>query len=289
MKPIFFLPFVVFVLTCPAAANAFDCTKASSPIDKLICATPELRTADETMSAAYFKLLRETSDVEFRDGLIKSQRRWLKVRSSGPDRFGHANDDKTDDREILLKMTRDRLAFLQTAEPIHVMERERKITSQDSGGTFAGFRTFCVLQPPPYGRWTYECWGDTIRQHNDRICSSVKEWASGHMTEHRIVSVLKNYQPETLATCSTGDATTREQCPVASDDVGSKLDMHWNKAPNPSEYAPTSHVTNLWKFDPDIGDPDEADRSWMHDCLFSSPYPPSDASRPGSKSDASGR
>jgi hypothetical protein len=99
--------------------------------------TPELRKTDEVMSATYFKLLRETADAEFREALILSQRRWLKIR---PDRFGQAENDKTDDREVLLTMTRDRLNFLQTTEPIRITEQQREIRSKDSCGTFAGFK-----------------------------------------------------------------------------------------------------------------------------------------------------
>jgi uncharacterized protein YecT (DUF1311 family) len=170
------------VLVQSSPLHALDCAKASSPVDKLICAMPEL--ADEEMGAAYFKLLRETTDPEFHEALIQSQRRWLKVRSDGPDRFGQAEGDKTDDREILLKMTRDRLTFLRTAGPIRAMERERKIMSKDSGGMFAGFETYCGLQPPPYGNWTYECWGGAHRQHKDRVCSSamVGEWSHQRKT-----------------------------------------------------------------------------------------------------------
>jgi hypothetical protein len=54
------------------------------------------------------------------------------VRSYGPDRFGQAEGDKTDDREILLIMSRERLTFLRTAEPIRTMEQEREIISKDS-------------------------------------------------------------------------------------------------------------------------------------------------------------
>jgi hypothetical protein len=102
--------------------------------------TPELRKTDEVMSATYFKLLRETADAEFREALILSQRRWLKIRSDGPDRFGQAENDKTNDREVLLTMTRDRLNFLQTTEPIRITEQQREIRSKDSCGTFAGFK-----------------------------------------------------------------------------------------------------------------------------------------------------
>jgi uncharacterized protein YecT (DUF1311 family) len=286
VKLTFLVSLSVLLLADSSHVYALDCTKTSSPVEKLICSTPQLKKTDEAMSAAYFKLLRETTDPDFHEALIRSQRRWLEVRSHGPDRFGQAEGDTTDDREILLKMTRERLTSLQTAEPIHMLELQRKIVFNDGDGTFAGYRTYCVLQPPPYGNWNYECWGDTLRQHNDRICSSSMEWASGHMTEYRAVSVLKDGEPKVVATCSTGYATTK--CPDPNADVWTKLDAHWNSTPNPSEALPTSRMADLWKFDPDI-DPGETDQAWMHDCLFSSTYPPPEVSRPSSKSDASGR
>jgi uncharacterized protein YecT (DUF1311 family) len=277
-----------FLVLVHEPAHALDCTKASLPVDKLICTTPDLKRADEEMGAAYFKLLRATTDPDFHEALIRSQRRWLEVRSHSPDRFGLGEQDKTDDREVLLKMTRERLSFIQTDAPIHLLELQRKIASEDRGGAFAGYRTWCVLQPPPYGNWDYECRGDTLRQRNDRICSSVMEWASGHVTERRAVSVLENGEPKVVATCSTGYASTNKQCPEPDADVWAKLDAHWNTTPDPSEPLPTSHVTDLWKFDPDI-DPTTSDQAWMHDCLFSAAYPPRDAIRPGSKGGAAGR
>lgn len=281
MKYSSLLPLFALVVL-PISAHALDCTKATSKVDRLICATPELKKADEAMSAAYFKLLQETTDPEFHEALIASQRRWLKVRSLGPDRFGAAEDDKTDDRDVLTKMTHDRLAFLHTAEPIRVMEQERNIMSKDSGGKFAGFRTVCVLQPPPYGAWAYECWGDTVRQHNDRVCSSAMGWMSGHMTEYRTVSVLKGGEPKIVATCAAGyDETSWARCPEPNVHVSTEKDAHWNTTPDQSpDPAQALPAVDLWKFDPDIDDPSASDQLWMHVCLFTATYPPSEASWP---------
>lgn len=282
VKLTFLMSLSVVVLASAFPAYALDCAKASTQVDKLICSTSELKKADEAMSAVYFKRLKEITDPDFHEALIRSQRRWLEVRSHGPDRFGQAGNDTTDDSEVLLKMTRDRLTFLRTAEPIRRLELQRRMASEDGSGTFAGYKAYCVLQPPPYGNWTYECWGDTLRQHKDRICTSVMEWASGHMTEHRAVSVLKNGEPKVLATCSIGDGETNERCPKPDGDVRTKLDAHWNTTPDPSELRPTPRVADLWKFDPDL-DPGVTDRAWMHDCVSGSIYPPSSESRPNSK------
>ena len=241
------------------------------------------------MSAAYFKLLRETTDPEFHDALIRSQRRWLEVREQGPDAFGQAARASTDNREILHMVTYDRMVFLQTGEPILRMELQRKLHVQDSGGPFAGYKTHCLLQPPPYANWDYECWGETLRQQNERICSSVMEWASGQITDHRAVSVVKNGKPVVVATCSTGHVSTNEQCPLPDADVWNKLDARWNTSPVPSDHLPAWDVGDLWKYDPDIG-LYATDPRWMRDCLFAPTYPPTPgASRPGSENAASGR
>jgi uncharacterized protein YecT (DUF1311 family) len=279
MKLTFFLPLGALVLlACPV--EALDCSKASSRVDKLICATPKLKKADEAMGAAYFKLLHDTTDPEFHEALIRSQQRWLKVRSHGPDRFGAAEDDKTDDREVLLEMTNQWLKFMQTSDPVRTMEQEREITSKDSGGAFAGYKTGCVLQPPPYGTWGYECWGEAHRQHKDRVCSSVLEWASGHITEYRRVGILKDGKVKLLATCSTGyDTETDTQCYDASDYARKSVTLHWNTNPVLDAQAPILGTRDLWKYDPDI-EPDVIKQQWMHDCLFAPIYPPPEVSRP---------
>jgi uncharacterized protein YecT (DUF1311 family) len=274
------------VIAQASAAHALNCGKASLPVEKLFCATPELKKADEAMSAAYFKLLRETADPDFHEALIRSQRRWLEVRSHGVDRFGAAEGDQTDDRKVLLNLTRDRLTFLQTGAPIRVMEQQRKIAVQDGGGSFAGYETSsCFFPPPPYGSWGYVCPGAAHRQHNDRICSIAMEWASGHMTEYRLVSVLKNSESKPVASCSTGYAGTSERCPEPDDDAETKAVAHWNTNPEPSDELPIPHANRLWKYDPDIDvDPTTTGQPWMHDCLFASTYPPPEVSHPDSAS-----
>jgi uncharacterized protein YecT (DUF1311 family) len=281
MKLTFVLLLAILGLGHSSHAYALDCTKASSSVEKLFCTTPELKKADESMSAAYFKLLRETVDPDFHEALIRSQQRWLKIRSGGPDRFGQAENDKTDDRVVLLKMTLDRLNVLRTATPIRTMEHERKIASSDSGGRFAGYRTYCVLQPPPYGSWSYQCWGEIHRQNNDRVCSVGLQWASGHKTEYRLVSVLKNGEPKSVASCSTGYADTSEECPDSDDHTGAKADAHWNTNSNLSNDMPIPHEGDLWKYDPDI-QLDIADQQWTRECLNAPAYPPRELSRPAS-------
>ena len=56
------------------------------------------------MSAAYFKLLRETTDPDFHEALIRGQRRWLEMRSHGANRF-EEDGGQTGDPKVLLALT----------------------------------------------------------------------------------------------------------------------------------------------------------------------------------------
>jgi uncharacterized protein len=72
----------------PASAASFDCAKAQSPMEKHICADPKLSAADETLAAAYKKVLDALSD-DAAAKVRKGQREWLKfVRTVCPPNKG---------------------------------------------------------------------------------------------------------------------------------------------------------------------------------------------------------
>lgn len=62
-----------------AIAASFDCSKASGWIEKAICTNSEISDADDALDLKYRELLGNTKEKE---GLIKSQRRWLKKRNA---------------------------------------------------------------------------------------------------------------------------------------------------------------------------------------------------------------
>jgi uncharacterized protein len=70
------------VLLAPAAdaAPSFDCAKASSPVEKLICADAGLAAADSSLAAGYTKLIAAHADLK--DALRNSQRQWLGERAN---------------------------------------------------------------------------------------------------------------------------------------------------------------------------------------------------------------
>ncbi len=69
--------FTAFIVLLPAISLAagFNCEKASSAVEKMICANPELSQLDESMTAAYKKAVAGASDPA---PLRIDQKMWLK-------------------------------------------------------------------------------------------------------------------------------------------------------------------------------------------------------------------
>ena len=64
---------LVLVACAPAGqAASFDCTRATTPTEKRVCAEPRLSALDEQMAALYRQVLRQDSTAKY------SQRDWLK-------------------------------------------------------------------------------------------------------------------------------------------------------------------------------------------------------------------
>ncbi len=91
MNPLFFclkkplsIIFILLFLHITAQAASFDCTKAKSEVEKLICSDDELSKLDECLNEAYLKALNRT---DIKEQAIESQREWLKY---GRDVFQNA-------------------------------------------------------------------------------------------------------------------------------------------------------------------------------------------------------
>ena len=63
------------LITGNVSAASFDCAKASSEVEKLICSDAELSKLDESLSKAYLQALKRT---DIKKQTIESQRQWLK-------------------------------------------------------------------------------------------------------------------------------------------------------------------------------------------------------------------
>ena len=72
------------LLAVAPQAQAFDCAKATTKVEKAICADPKLKSADDAMTAVYVKL-KEASDSAAKDAMRISQLRWIKRREACDD------------------------------------------------------------------------------------------------------------------------------------------------------------------------------------------------------------
>ncbi len=114
--PMMILPFrcwpmamlMVFATAAPAAA--FDCGKAQTKVEKIICADAKLKSADDMMSGAYAKLKDSLEAKTEKEALRISQLRWIKQREACD------YDGATDVAECARGSTAKRMALL-TAHP----------------------------------------------------------------------------------------------------------------------------------------------------------------------------
>jgi uncharacterized protein len=65
----------IFAIASVIFAASFDCGKAKTEVEKLICSGDELSKLDESLSEAYLQALKRT---DIKQQTIKSQRQWLK-------------------------------------------------------------------------------------------------------------------------------------------------------------------------------------------------------------------
>ncbi len=82
MRHIYLVFAALLLVANTSCAASFDCEKATTKVEKMICADSELSKLDEDLSAAYSKVLKESSDAST---LKQQQRDWLKERNGCED------------------------------------------------------------------------------------------------------------------------------------------------------------------------------------------------------------
>ena len=81
MKQVTSIAMAWLVLGCPAYAASFDCAKAQTQVENLICADAELSKLDDDLAAAYIAALKKKPPVT---SIRQSQKTWLKYRDDLP-------------------------------------------------------------------------------------------------------------------------------------------------------------------------------------------------------------
>lgn len=257
----------LFALSAPV--YAIDCAKASSAVEKLICADRKTVSADAELNRAYAALLKQAPDSEIRAMLVAGQKRWVAARDktlgmmiSEPDALPEGKTAGQIARDLILGRVADFKATPKGSSTPRIIGnaiRQKTFLSQFSGGEFAGFSTSCDVLPRDYTG--YDCFAVRHYQNKDRICSVDEYWASGSGYTKRYVANVVNGKPKMVASCSFSSAD--EAC---SDDAGK---TKWNTKPQqPADFYQSGPLP---KIDGEV--PTEDDYEWAQACLSNAGYP----------------
>lgn len=74
------LCFVASTLTAETQAASFDCSKAGTKVEHIICDNPEISKLDDEMAARY-RLVLETQGQAQVDAVMRAQKQWIKARN----------------------------------------------------------------------------------------------------------------------------------------------------------------------------------------------------------------
>lgn len=100
----------------PVAAASFDCAKARTQVEKLICADPQLSRQDSELAAAYGEALKAW-DGQIAPYVKMSQRAWMRSRSLTPPGVsgdGRYCEDDATRLTCLRQIHADRIAVLKS-------------------------------------------------------------------------------------------------------------------------------------------------------------------------------
>ena len=85
IRPVLAIGLVSVGLAVSAKAASFDCSRAATTVEKLICATPRLSALDDLMHKDYMAISASNIGDAARAQLKSSQRAWLKTRNGCQD------------------------------------------------------------------------------------------------------------------------------------------------------------------------------------------------------------
>jgi len=94
---------IIFLYAANGFAASFDCSKASTTIEKAICSDPALSRLDSDLGAAYISLRKSLTEEQFNQ-VKAEQRGWMKQRDE---------ECQTANIDCLIRLTRSRLAELE--------------------------------------------------------------------------------------------------------------------------------------------------------------------------------
>lgn len=211
---------VVLMLGAPmsapvAQAASFDCAKAGTPLEKLICATPELSRSDEVLAKAYATALGGLSE-EAKKIVQGTQRDWL----------AYAPLSCSPDAKPLESFDADQTACVNSAFTSRIRDLEN--SRMKGGWRFFVKENFAVLDDPDS-----ETWGGVATKHfaSPRIDDTVPEAVAFNAmmdNEDGPLGRMFDAQGKLTDTEVTSDADVAVTVDsVTSNRIGLNVDSYW--------------------------------------------------------------
>jgi len=141
---------VPLALALAASASSFDCTKATTNVEKMICADPELAAADRAVAETY-----RAAKARSMKGVVADQQRWL------------AGRNECANRNCVVSHYDDRLFELLPASHLGrgYHSEGGKLTVLPLGSdwyAFAVLRTYVRWFPNPRDNRTTDAWASGV-------------------------------------------------------------------------------------------------------------------------------
>ena len=139
------LAFIALSLfSAPAFADGIDCTKAADAVDKIVCASDELKSQDKTMAELY-TLAKVNMFGQGPSGEIAGQRTWLGERKDCIQK----TDSKTE--ECLVEVYKQRNAELAFAIMPSALEKSLQVLNDQKIKTAPVFEALSIFASEPDG------------------------------------------------------------------------------------------------------------------------------------------
>jgi len=166
-------------------AASFDCTKAATKSEQLICADQQVSGADEKLAEVYRRVLEQSSDKE---GLKKDQRNWIKTQR-----------DVCPDAPCLLKAYQTRIAALEAVEPtpavVHLRSEPLTVSKPEAQQQFD---VDAHGRPRTYIKQNFEVQGDVVLDHGTGLTWQ-KSGAANSMTYQDAQAYIEKLNRERFA------------------------------------------------------------------------------------------
>lgn len=187
-----FLAIAIFVFALASHAASFDCTKASTLVEKTICKEPQLSDLDDLLMQSYKIAMANTKDA---DTLKSQQKAWLtNVRN------------KCLDSVCLMRVYNERLTVLNSISALSastvkypwMVKPQTELTKAECTAAMQHDRNYWWARSKCHMMYIRYAWGVAIRD------VAAKESSSSMLKKGELLQAITQYRPDEGTYCEHG-------------------------------------------------------------------------------------